>query len=81
MTYGIQSYGDDTMGWTSPAVMGELSAGVAPLVAFLAVEARAAEPLRIRAFSAGMLATLLAAVAWPRRASTGCAPGPWRDPG
>jgi MFS family permease len=68
VTYGIQPYGDDTMGWTSPAVLGELSAGVALLVAFLFIEARAEEPmfplplLRIRAFSAGVLATFLAAV-------------------
>jgi MFS family permease len=68
VTYGIQPYGDDTMGWTSPAVLGELSAGVALLIAFLFIEARAEEPmfplplLRIRAFSAGVLATFLAAV-------------------
>ncbi|MGD9696247.1 MAG: MFS transporter [Thermoleophilia bacterium] len=68
VTYGIQPYGDHTMGWSSPAVVGELAAGAALLVAFLFIEARAEAPmfrlplLRIRAFSAGVLATFLAAV-------------------
>jgi MFS family permease len=68
VTYGIQPYGTHTMGWTSPAVLAELSIGVALLIAFVIIEARVAEPLfrlplfRIRAFSAGVGANFLAAV-------------------
>jgi MFS family permease len=68
VTYGIQPYGDHTMGWTSPAVLTELGIGVALLIAFVIIESRVAEPLfrlplfRIRAFSAGVLANFLAAV-------------------
>ena len=68
ITYGIEPYGSDTMGWTSPAVLSELGAGVALLVAFAVIETRVAEPMfriplfRIRAFTAGVLASFLAAV-------------------
>jgi MFS family permease len=68
ITYGIQPYGGHTMGWTSPFVDGCLAGGVALLVAFALIERRVAEPMfhldlfRIRAFIAGNLATLLAAV-------------------
>ncbi len=68
VTYGIQPYGTHTMGWTSPAVLTELSIGVALLIAFVVIEARVAEPLfrlplfKIRAFSAGVVANFLAAV-------------------
>ena len=69
ITYGIEPYGGHTMGWTSPRVLGALSAGVVVLVAFAVIETRVAEPMfrlglfRIRAFSAGTLAALLAALA------------------
>jgi len=68
VTYGIQPYGRDAMGWTSPEVLAELSTGVALLVAFLVIESRVPEPMfrlplfRIRAFSAGLLSNFLAAV-------------------
>ena len=68
ITYGIQPYGGHTMGWTSPLVLALLLGGVALLGVFLAVERRSADPLfhldlfRIRAFSAGNLAGLLASV-------------------
>jgi MFS family permease len=68
ITYGIEPYGGSTMGWSSPAVLAELSLGVAFLVAFVVVERRAAQPMfrlqlfRIRAFSAGVLASFLAAL-------------------
>jgi MFS family permease len=68
VTYGIQPYGGHTMGWTSPLVVGCLAGGLAVLGAFVVVERRVAEPmfhldlLRIRAFTAGNLAALLAAV-------------------
>ena len=68
ITYGIQPYGGHTMGWTSPLVLALLLGGVALLGLFLVVERRSSDPLfhldlfRIRAFSAGNLAGLLASV-------------------
>ncbi len=68
MTYGIQPYGHHTMGWTSPAVLGELIGGGLVLLIFGVIETRVAQPMfnlelfRIRAFSAGNLATLLSAI-------------------
>jgi MFS family permease len=68
ITYGIEPHGGHTMGWTSPAVLGELGAGVGLLIAFAIIETRVAEPMfrlplfRIRAFTAGVLASFLAAV-------------------
>ena len=66
ITYGIQPYGGHTMGWTSPFVIGAVSTGAALLVIFCVIETRAADPMfrlglfRLRAFSAGNLANLLA---------------------
>jgi MFS family permease len=68
ITYGIQPYGGHTMGWTSPLVLALLLGGAALLALFLMVERRSADPLfhldlfRIRAFSAGNLAGLLASI-------------------
>jgi MFS family permease len=68
ITYGIQPYGGHTMGWTSPLVLTLLFGGIALLGAFLIIERRSDDPLfhldlfRIRAFSAGNLAGLLASV-------------------
>jgi MFS family permease len=68
ITYGIEPYGGHTMGWTNPSVLAALGGGIALLVAFCAIERRVANPMfnlalfRIRAFSAGNVATLLAAV-------------------
>jgi MFS family permease len=68
ITYGIEPYGSDTMGWTSPAVLSALAGGVALLIAFGVIETRVAEPMfriqlfRIRAFTAGVLAAFLAAL-------------------
>jgi MFS family permease len=68
ITYGIEPYGQHTMGWTSPAVLGELIGGVALLIAFGMVETRVAQPMfrlqlfGIRAFTAGVFASLLAAL-------------------
>ncbi len=69
ITYGIQPYGGHTMGWTSPTVLAELAGGIILLVAFGFIERARAEPMfrlrlfRIRAFSAGVLSSFLAAVA------------------
>src|SRR6185295_6889778 len=68
ITYGIQPYGGHTMGWTSPFVLATLIGGTALLVVFCVIETRVAEPMfhlglfRIRAFAAGNLAALLAAM-------------------
>jgi MFS family permease len=56
------------MGWTSAPVVGELSAGVALLIAFAVIERRVANPMfrmplfRIRAFTFGVLSSFLSAV-------------------
>jgi len=68
ITYGIRPYGTSTMGWGSPLVITCISLGVACLVAFAFIETKVAEPMfrmslfRIRAFTAGNLASILAAV-------------------
>ncbi len=68
ITYGIQPYGGHTMGWTSPLVLGLIGGGLAVLAIFCVIETRAAEPMfrltlfRIRAFTAGNLASLLSAL-------------------
>jgi MFS family permease len=69
ITYGIQPYGGHSMGWTSPLVLTGLFGGVALLVAFCFIEARVTAPMfdlglmKIRAFAAGVGATLLASIA------------------
>src|SRR5262249_33302089 len=68
ITYGIEPYKHHTMGWTSPRVLAELGTGVILLVAFALIEKRTPEPMfrlplfRIRAFTAGTLASFLSAV-------------------
>ncbi|MFP5022779.1 MFS transporter [Pseudonocardia phyllosphaerae] len=68
ITYGIQPYGDDVMSWTSPTVLGLIAGGIVVLGIFVWIERRVAEPMfhvelfRIRAFSAGNVASLLAAL-------------------
>ena len=68
ITYGIQPYAGHTMGWTNPAVLAAMGGGVLVLAIFCVVETKVAEPMfqlrlfRIRAFTAGDLASLLAAL-------------------
>src|SRR5205823_9054425 len=68
ITYGIQPYGGHDMGWTSPFVLSMLLGGLALLVVFCIVELHVEEPMfhlelfRIRAFAAGNVASLLAAM-------------------
>jgi MFS family permease len=68
ITYGIQPYGGHTMGWTNPRVVAAMAGGLALLAAFVAIELRTREPMfhlplfRIRAFSFGNIATLLASL-------------------
>src|SRR5690242_14796446 len=68
ITYGIQPYGGHDMGWTSPFVLTMLFGGLALLAVFCVVELHVDEPMfrlelfRIRAFTAGNIASLLAAI-------------------
>ena len=68
IVYGLLPYGGHTMGWTSPFVLGTVIGGLAVLGLFVAIERRVAHPMfnlelfRIRAFAAGVMASLLAAV-------------------
>ncbi len=68
ITYGIQPYGGHSMGWTSPVVLTELIGGAALLAAFCFIELRVSAPMfdlrlmKIRAFSTGSGAALLAAI-------------------
>jgi MFS family permease len=69
ITYGIQPYGSQPMGWTNPVVIGELVSGGALLLAFCIIETHVAAPMfalplfRIRAYTAGVLSSFLSAVA------------------
>jgi MFS family permease len=68
ITYGLLPYGGHTMGWTSPFVLTMIFGGVAVLIGFGYIETRVSEPMfrlslfRIRAFAAGNVANLLAAM-------------------
>jgi EmrB/QacA subfamily drug resistance transporter len=68
ITYGILPYGGHSMGWTNPWVLAALVGGIAVLALFVAIERRVEAPMfriplfRIRAFTAGNLASLLAAL-------------------
>jgi MFS family permease len=68
ITYGIQPYGGHTMGWTSPWVDAALAAGLLLLAVFVWIELHVDDPMfrlelfRIRAFTAGNIATLLSAI-------------------
>jgi MFS family permease len=69
ITYGIQPYGNNSMGWESPVVLGEIIGGVVLLGVFLLIETRIAEPMfrlslfKIREFTAGNMAGLLVSIA------------------
>jgi MFS family permease len=68
ITYGIQPYGGHTMGWTSPLVLSLIGGGLVVLATFCVIETRVAEPMfrlalfKIRPFTAGNMASLLAAL-------------------
>jgi EmrB/QacA subfamily drug resistance transporter len=69
VTNGIKPYGHHPMGWTNPSVLGSLIGGAVVLAAFVVIESRVRDPMfdlslfRIRAFAAGSVAGLIAAVA------------------
>ena len=74
ITYGIQPYGHHTMSWGSPKVLAELIGGRGGAGVFAVIETRVEQPMfhldlfRIRAFTAGNLASLLSSIG-PRRAA------------
>ena len=69
ITYGIQPYGGHSMGWTNPLVLTGLIAGPLLLLLFCYIETKVDAPMfdlhlmKIRAFAAGISATLLASIA------------------
>ena len=69
ITNGVHPYRNHSMGWANPTVYGSLIGGVVLLIAFAVIESRIAEPMfavalfRIRAFTAGNIAGLSAAIA------------------
>lgn len=69
VTYGLMPYGSDSMGWSSPWVIGALALGIVLLVAFPFVERRVASPMfridlfKIRAFAYANLASTTSAIA------------------
>ena len=68
ISYGIQPYGGQPMGWESPFVDACLGGGVLLIAVFALVEKRVADPMfrlrlfRIRAFTAGSLSSFLSSV-------------------
>lgn len=68
ITYGIRPYGSSDMGWSNPLVLGLIAAGALSLILFSFIERRVKQPMfdlnlfKIRAFTAGNIAGLLAAV-------------------
>jgi EmrB/QacA subfamily drug resistance transporter len=69
MTTGIMPYGDSTMGWANPIVIGGLILAVVSLVAFVIVELKVSSPMfhlglfRNRAFAAGNISLFLSSIA------------------
>ncbi|MCL2583832.1 MAG: MFS transporter [Streptosporangiales bacterium] len=69
VTYGIQPYNGQSMGWESPVVLGELVGGLVMLAVFVYIETHISEPMfrlglfRIREFTFGNLAGLLVSIA------------------
>jgi EmrB/QacA subfamily drug resistance transporter len=69
LTYGLEPYGNSTMGWGSPFVLASIIGGLVLLGLFVWVELRSPEPMfrldlfKIRMFTAGNAANFLAALA------------------
>jgi hypothetical protein len=69
ITRGIRPYGDHAMGWTSPFVLGCVTAGLILLALFVWIETRVPAPmfelslLKIRAYTFGIFSSFLAALA------------------
>jgi len=68
ITYGIEPYGHSNMGWENPFVLGSIGIGLVFLAAFCVIETKVAQPMfrlqlfKIRAFTAGVFASFLAAL-------------------
>ena len=68
IVYGIEPYGGHVMGWTNPLVIAALAGGVLLLGLFAWIETKVPAPMfriplfKIRAFTAGNLASLMAAL-------------------
>jgi len=68
ITYGIEPYGHQTMGWMNPMVIGAIVFGLAVMALFTRVEKRAKQPMfrvelfKIRPFSAGVMASFAASL-------------------
>lgn len=68
VTYGIRPYGNSTMGWGDPMVDLLIILGIALMFFFVFIERKTKEPMfdlnlfRIRAFTAGNIAGLMAAI-------------------
>ncbi len=69
ITYGLLPYGNHSLGWSSPFVIGEAVFGLAMLVAFVFFELNTVDPMfkldlfKIRAFSMGNLSQFIAGIA------------------
>jgi MFS family permease len=68
IVYGLEPYGGSSMGWTNPLVLAALIGGAAVLCLFIWIETKVAAPMfrislfRVRAFAAGNVAGLMAAL-------------------
>lgn len=68
ITYGIKPYGNSPMGWKNPMVIGLILIGLIVLILFVLLERKIKQPMfdlslfKIRAFTAGNIAGLLAAM-------------------
>ena len=69
LTYGLQPYGNSSMGWANPWVIAGIVSGLLALAAFLFVENHVPEPMfrldlfKIRMFATGNIAGFLASLA------------------
>ena len=69
IVYGIQPYGGSSMGWTNPRVIAAIVGGILTLAVFTRIEQTVKDPMfyiplfRMRAFTAGNIANLLASLA------------------
>jgi MFS family permease len=69
LTYGIQPYGNSSMGWKNPWVLAGIIGGLVLLAIFVVVEQRVENPMfrlslfRIRMFTMGNVSNLLASMA------------------
>jgi EmrB/QacA subfamily drug resistance transporter len=68
ITYGIEPYGNSTMGWGNPLVIGSMALGLVLLALFIWIELHVSDPMfhldlfKIRMFAAGNLSGFLAAL-------------------